>query len=280
MSANHLLGVDGLTDKAERGFQVAIRGLKGVSVDRERRSEDDERGAVLGALDGLLQGEAADGLYGDFDGVDDLAELVEGAGHAMAGGGDSAAFVVANVVDDVVAAKVFEPFGTGDHVLADHVVAHDLAAEVGAGFDDALDRFGMGAGHDDDVGGAGFGHHFGFEVATVHGLQIGDDGDLGEGLAQGADTVEAFGEDEGCASFEPIDTGAEGEGGGFEGFVDVGEVEGDLDDGFHGGGLLACRLSGEGQVRHVKDDAKCDCIEAKRAPTTNGGGDAALEEVA
>lgn len=272
--------MDGSADEAEGSFQVAIRGLKGVSVDRERRSEYDERGSVLRALDGLFESKAADGLYGDFDGVDDFPELIQGAGHAMAGGGDSATLIIANVVDDVVAAEVFEPFGTGDHVLADHVVAHDLAAEVGAGFDDALDRFGMGAGHDDDMGSAGFGHHFSFEVATVHGLQIGDDRDLGKSRAQGADAVEAFGEDERGASFEPINAGAEGEGGGFEGFVDVGEVEGDLDDGFHGGGLLACRLSGEGQVRHVKDDAKCDCIEAKRASTPNGGGDAALEEVA
>ncbi len=154
----------------------------------------------------------------------------------MAGGGDAAAFVVADVVDDEVAAEVFEFAGGGDHVGAGHVIAHDLDAEVAAGLDDAFDGFGVGACHDDDVGGTGFGHHFCFEVATVHGFEVGDDGDAREGIAEGADPVEAFGEEEGCACFEPVDPGAEGHAGGFEGFVDAGEVEGDLDDGIHGGG--------------------------------------------
>ena len=252
------LGVDGGADEAEGGFEVAGGGFEGVGVDGEGGAEDDEGGAVGGALDGLFEGEAADGLDGDVDGADDVAELVEGAGHAVAGGGEAAAFVVADVVDDVVAAEVFEEPGAGDHVFTDHVVSHDLAAEVGAGFDDAFDGFGVGAGHDDDVGGAGFGHHFGFEVAAVHGLQVGDDGGGGEGAAEGADAVEAFGEYEGRAGLQPVDAGAEGEGGGFEGFVDVGEVEGDLDDGFHG----ACSVGGVGQGRHVKHDAKCDDAEA------------------
>lgn len=147
----------------------------------------------MGALDGLFEAESADGLNGDGDRVDDLAELIEWAGHALTSGGDAAAFIIADVMDDVVAAKVFEEFSTDDHVLADHVIAHDLAAEVSSGFDDTSDGFGVGTGHDDDVGSAGFGHHFGFEIATVHGFEVGYDGNLGEGLAKSTDAVETFG---------------------------------------------------------------------------------------
>jgi len=46
-------------------------------------------------------------------------------------------------MDDVVAAEVFEELRAVDHALADHVVAHDLATEVGTGLDHALDRLGM-----------------------------------------------------------------------------------------------------------------------------------------
>jgi AraC-like DNA-binding protein len=95
----------------------------------------------------------------------------------------------------------------------------------------------VGAGHHDDVGGAGFGHHLGLEVAAVHGLKIGDDGRVRKGGAEGADAVESLGEDERGAGLEPVDAGPQGEGGGLEGFVDVGEVEGDLNDGFHGRAL-------------------------------------------
>ena len=227
-------GADPAADFAEDGFDIAAGGAEGVAIDGEGGTDDDEGSAVERALDGLFEGEPADGLDGDGDGGNDLAELVEGAGHAVACGGDAAAFVVADVVDDEVAAEVLEFAGSGDHVWAGHVVAHDLDAEVAAGFDDAFDGFGVGAGHDDDVGGTGFGHHFCFEVATVHGFEVCDDGDAWEGVAEGADPVEPFGEEEGSTGFEPIDAGAEGHAGGFEGFVDAGEVEGDLDDGLHG----------------------------------------------
>ena len=151
----------------------------------------------------------------------------------MAGGGDASSFVVADVVDDVVAAEVLEPLSPGDHVLADHVVAHHFAAEIGSGLDDALDRLGVGTGHDDDVGRAGLGHHLGFEVTAVHRLEIGDDGGVWKSGAESADAVESLGEDERGAGLEPVDSGAHREGGGFEGFVDIGEIEGNLDDGFH-----------------------------------------------
>ena len=59
--------------------------------------------------------------------------------------------VVADVVDDVVAAQVLEPLRAVDHVGADHVVAHHLDAEIAAGLDDAPNRFLVGPRHDHDV---------------------------------------------------------------------------------------------------------------------------------
>ena len=78
----------------------------------------------------------------------------------------------------------------------------------------------VGHTHDDDVVGAGLEHHLGFESGAVHCFEVGDDGMVGEGLAHGADAVEAFGEDQGCAGFKPVDAGAYGCAGHVEGFVD------------------------------------------------------------
>ncbi len=91
------VGVDLLADEAQGGFEVARGGLEGVGIDGQRGAEDDERGAVFRATDRLLEGEAADGLDGDVDRLDDFTELVHRAGHAEAAGGDAPAFVVADV---------------------------------------------------------------------------------------------------------------------------------------------------------------------------------------
>src|SRR5262249_2164859 len=54
-----------------------------------------------------------------------------------------------------------------------------------------------------------------------------------KGLAEFAHAVKTFGQDEGRAGLQPIHPGPHGQGGGFEGFVDVGEIQGYLDDRFH-----------------------------------------------
>jgi hypothetical protein len=51
---------------------------------------------------------------------------------------DASAFVVADVMDDEIAAEVFAELGAGDHVRATEVVAHDLGAMVAAGLYDDL----------------------------------------------------------------------------------------------------------------------------------------------
>lgn len=153
----------------------------------------------------------------------------------MSSGGNAPAFVVADMVDHIVAAQVLQKLGTLHHVGADHVVPHYLAAEIGTGLDHALDGFGMCPRHDDHMRCSRLGHHFGLQVAAIHGLEIGDNRGVGEGLSQGADPMQSFRQDQGSARFQPVDSGAHGQRGGFKSFVNVGEVERDLNNGFHEG---------------------------------------------
>jgi len=216
--------VDFLADEAQGGFEVARGGLEGVGVDRERSPEHDERGAVFRTAHGLFEREPADGLDGDVDRLDDLAELVQRAGHAEPAGGDAAAFVVADVVDDEIAAKVLAELGAGDHVGAAEVVAHDLRTMVTAGLHDDLESFFVGAGHDDHVGGACLGHHLRLEVAAVHRLEVGHNGRPGEGLPQRPHTVQALGEDQRRPGLQPVDAGTHRHRSRFERLIDVRQV--------------------------------------------------------
>ena len=110
------LSVDLITDEFERCLKIPVGGLEGIRVDGERGAEDDEGGAVFGAAHGLLDGESADGLHGDGNRRDDVAEAVKRAGHAFAARGDAAAFVISDVVHDVIAAEIFEALCGRDHV--------------------------------------------------------------------------------------------------------------------------------------------------------------------
>ena len=123
----------------------------------------------------------------------------------------------------------------------------------------------MSTGHDNDVRRTSLGHHFGFEVAAIHRLEIGHDGCVRKGFSQGSHTMKTLGQNERCACLEPIHSGTHGECGRFESFVDIGEVEGNLDNGFHGGGWELAELSRSLHHRHDKDDAKCDTPHLRRA---------------
>ena len=52
--------MDGLADLSQRPFEVAVGGLEGIGVDRERCAEDDQRRPVAGAGYRLLEREAGD----------------------------------------------------------------------------------------------------------------------------------------------------------------------------------------------------------------------------
>ena len=95
---------------------------------------------------------------------------------------------------------------------------------VEAGLHDHLEGLLVGAGHHDHVGRAGLGHHLRLQVAAVHRLEVGHDRGLREGLAEGADAVEALGEDERGARLEPVNPCPHGHRGRFQGLIDVREV--------------------------------------------------------
>jgi hypothetical protein len=120
----------------------------------------------------------------------------------------------------------------GGFVFATKIIAHHFNAEVAPSFHDDLNRFHMGAGHDHDVGGAGLGHHFGFKITPVHCFEIGNDGMVGKCRAQGAYTVQALGQNERSARFEPVDAGLDGDAGGVQGFLNINKVERDLNCGW------------------------------------------------
>ncbi len=103
--------------------------------------------------------------------------------------------------------------------------------EVASRVDHAADRRLVRASHDDDEVGACLRHHLRFEVASIHRLQIGNDWMLREASAQLFDRVEPFRKEQRRARFEPIHAGFNANGGGLNRFVDVDQVERELNDG-------------------------------------------------
>ena len=96
------------------------------------------------------------------------------------------------------------------------------------------------ASHDDDQVGARLGHHFRLQVATVHRLEVGDDGVVREPAVELLDGAQALGQQQRRAGLEPVHAGCDGRLGHLERLGEVGQVERDLDD-----RVLRC-----GTVRH------------------------------
>src|SRR5690606_22518125 len=125
--------------------------------------------------DGLFEGKSPYRLHRDLHGLHYLAKLVERTRHALAACGDTAAFVVADVMDDKIAAEILEHPRSFNHVRTPQVVAHHADAVVASGLDYTLDRLLMSACHDDYMSGTCLCHHFGFEISAVHGLKVSND---------------------------------------------------------------------------------------------------------
>ena len=178
-----------------------------------------------GTFDRLLDRESADRLHRHVDGRDDRIQF----GH-RAEALDHAALVEADVVNHDVDAEIRQPLRVGDAVLGAEVVAHHLAVEIAARVDDAPDRRFVRASHDDHEARAGLGHHLRFEIAAIHRLQIGDDRMIRKPLVKRLDGVEAFGEEQRRARFQPVDAGVDRDLRGLERVVEIREVERDLDD--------------------------------------------------
>ncbi len=223
--AADFLGMDRGADEPERSLQVAIGCFEGVGIDRERGAEDNQRRAQGRAADGLLQREPTHRLHRHPHGSNDLAQLVEWTGHRPARRGNAPPLVVADVMNDIVAAEILQLPGTGHHVGAAEIVTHHLAAEVSPGLHDTLDRFGMGAGHHHHVGGSRPGHHLCLEVAAVHCLEVGHDRHLGEGGPQLPDTMQALGQNQRRAGLQPVNAGSTGDRCGLEGLIDIGQIK-------------------------------------------------------
>jgi hypothetical protein len=127
--------------------------------------------------------------------------LIERTGHSLASGRIPSSFVVTDVVDHEITAQVFEPLCPGDHVLADHLVSHHFATEIRTSFDHTASGFFMSSRHDNDVSRTGLGHHLGFQVAAIHGFEIGNDGRVREFSPQRADAVKSLGKNQRRARF-------------------------------------------------------------------------------
>jgi len=203
------VSVDLVADETQGCFEIAGGGAEGVGVDGKRGADDDKRRAVAGRIDGLFDGQAADGLDRNGDGLDDFAEAIERAGDRLTALAAESADIVADVVDDEIAAEIFEAARCFEGIGHGHDVAHDFDAKVAAGFHDELHCFRVGLTHYDHHASAGFGHQLGFEAAAVHDFKVGNDGDQGVTGAKFADAARAFGEDERRSGFDPIDAGAE-----------------------------------------------------------------------
>jgi hypothetical protein len=87
--------------------------------------------------------------------------LIERARHSFPTLGNPSTFVVADMMDHIVAAQVFQPAGACDHVVACHVIPHYLNAEIAPCFDNATNGLFVRSSHYDHMRGAGARHHFG-----------------------------------------------------------------------------------------------------------------------
>jgi len=231
----------GLADESQGSFEIAVGGAKGVGVNGERGTQYDQRSPVGRAFHRLFQGEASDGLNRYRYGIDDFAELVEGIWHSIAPGGDSPAFVISDMVDDEVATEILESSGRRHHIRSGQIISHDLDPEIPSRLDHTFDCLFVRAFHYHHMSGSCPGHHFGFEIAAVHRFQIRHNGDTGEALPESPHPAKSLGEDEGGSGFQPVDPGAQGNSRRFECFTEIGKIQGNLDDRFHGATREDCR---------------------------------------
>jgi hypothetical protein len=107
-----------LTDQGKSALDVAGGGTEGIGVDDQGGTQHNERRPVFRRADGLFEGEPAHRLNRHVHRFDDLAELIQWARCRFSAPCIAASLVIADVVDDVVAAQVFEESGGGNLVFA------------------------------------------------------------------------------------------------------------------------------------------------------------------
>src|SRR5690606_5726818 len=94
--------------------------------------------------------------------IDHFLQLIQRTGHPFTSSGDPAAFIIANMVDHIVTAQVFQPCCSRYHVLRAQIIPHDLDAKVAPCLNHTFYGFFMSASHHHHVGSTCLGHHFGF----------------------------------------------------------------------------------------------------------------------
>ncbi len=128
-------------------------------------------------------------------------------------------------MDNVIASQVLKLFGAIHHIRATEVVAHYFNTKVLSGFYNTSHGFFMRAGHNHHVCCPGFCHHLSFEVSAIHGFEVGDNRYIRKFFSQCANTMQPFGKNKRCASFQPVNTGAHGQCRGAQRFFQVGKIK-------------------------------------------------------
>src|SRR5690606_4695455 len=136
----------------------------------------------------------------------------------------SSSFIVSNMVDDIITSEIFQSPGTSNHIMTAQVIPHDFHSKILPCLNYAFDALFMCTRHDNHVGGTRFSHHFCFQVASVHGFQIGHDGSVRKCLSEFAYTVQPLCQDQRSAGFKPVNSSPHGHSRSLEGFFDVGQV--------------------------------------------------------
>lgn len=228
-----------LADQSEGCFQVALSRAKCVSVNGEGRTNDNERRAISGRIDGLLNRKPADCLNRDGNCVDNLAQAIERSGGEEAALAAQRSHIVANVMDDVITTKRLKQLRARYGIRHVHVVAHDLGTQIAAGLGNQFYRFLVSLAHYNDHVGASFDGHLGLEPTTVSYFEICNDRCSGKAGPQFSHAAHALGNDERRTNFKPVYACADRERGCFDRFFEVYEIKRDLYNRAHGEGERA-----------------------------------------
>ena len=162
----------------------------------EGSAENNQTRSEFGSADRLFHRKTADRLDRNLHRCYDLSQLIERTGIWPSHCREAAAFIVPDMVNDVIAAEVLQPFCGRDPVLGSEIVTHDFQTEILCGLDHRFDRLRMSALHDHDMGCSRFCCQLSLKPTAIHGFQVSHDGNAGKLGAQSTNTVHSFGDDE------------------------------------------------------------------------------------
>ena len=207
-----LIGMNPIANQTELVFEIAwVTANEGSAENNQARSE-------FGSADRLFGRKTANRLDGHLHRRDDFSQLIERTGIWVTHCGKAAAFIVADMVNDEIAAKILQPFCGCDPVFGSDIVTHDLHTQILCGVHHGLDGLWMSTLHDYDMGCARACCDLSLKPAAIHAFEIGHDGNAGKLSAQSTDAVHSFRNDEGSTCLQPVDSCTDGKPRGFESF--------------------------------------------------------------